>query len=99
MAPESEKAMELTDLKPSFYEMLLSDHLAERHPRSEHLDMAKCKKVAKAYLRKFPKSLPDAIAATSSFNLDKVVNKLTPPYLEWAKKSMPFLMEKPPGMY
>jgi hypothetical protein len=92
--------MKLADLKPDFYEVMLCEFLVDRTPRTRSADMAKCRRLAKEYLRKHPKSLPSAIEATEPrFDLNKVLRELEPPFLEWARKHIPDLLEKPAGFY
>ncbi len=90
--------MKLAELKPSFYEMCLVDFVAERTPRSRSADVALCEKLAKGYLKKYPKALPKAIEAADG-NLMKVIDLLEPSFLAYAKREIPDLLDKPAGLY
>jgi hypothetical protein len=98
MVPGKELEMKLAELKPSFYEMCLVDFVAERTPRTRSPDMAVCKKVTKAYLKRYPNALPKAIEAADG-NLYKVIDKLEPSFLAFAKKVVADLLDKPAGLY
>ncbi|MFH1517156.1 MAG: hypothetical protein ABIH17_04655 [Pseudomonadota bacterium] len=88
----------LKSLKPSFYEMLLADFVAERTPRSRSPDMAICRRLAAEYLKAHPDALPRAIEAADG-NLEKVIENLDPPFLEFARKAVPDLLTNPAGLY
>jgi len=88
----------LAELKPSFYEMCLADFVAERTPKSRSPDMALCKRLAKGYLKRYPRSLTRALEEADG-NLERVIDKLEPSFLAYAKKAVPDLLTKPTGMY
>ena len=88
----------LGDLTPEFWLMVLADFLAERTPRSRSLDLNECKRVAHEYVAAYPDALPRAINAADGC-IERVVDLLAPPYLEWARQTLPDLLSEPPGMY
>ncbi len=88
----------MTALKPSFWEMCLSDFVAERTPRTRTPEMRVCQRLAREYVLKYPKAVEKAVEAANG-NMEKVIPNLKPPYLEWVRREVPDLLEKPAGMY
>ena len=79
-------------------EPLWADYVAERVPASRSPSMSQCKRLAREYLRAYPDALPTAVEAADGF-IERVIPSLNPNFLEFARREVPDLLERPAGMF
>jgi hypothetical protein len=92
--------MDINDLSIDFWMMVIADHLAERTPTTRSCDLDLCQRLAKEYLAAHPTALSTAIESVGGkFHLDRVIERLEPALVPWARGTIPDLLDRPAGMY